>query len=63
MTDTSVGLTAPVKTLKHSLAILLDRRLTPRDRAEKATTYLVYVLWTDMGLVPPSVEELAEAYA
>ena len=58
MTDTSTGLSAPKKTLSNSLAILLDRRLTPKQRGERAAVYLTYTLCADMKELPPSMEEL-----
>lgn len=61
--STTEGLTAPVKTTNYAQQILKDRTMTPRERAERATTYLIYTLCVDMGIVPPSLEELQEAYS
>lgn len=53
----------PANLNRNIQQILKDRFWTPRERAERAATFLTYTICIDEGIIPPSVEELQEAFS
>ncbi len=52
MTDPTIKLNAPDRVGKQVVSILMDRSLTPFDRANRATALVYPLLMADSGLTP-----------
>lgn len=60
MTDSTIKLNAPDRVGKQVVSILMDRSLTPFDRANRATALIYPLLMADSGLTPEDPIELGE---